>query len=178
MRTSRRSEMARAHFSTRGPAETRKLAGTLGGLLAGNEIIHLLGGLGMGKTCFVQGLAAGMKVDHPAAAASPTFTLINEYPGRTPLYHVDLYRLEKPAEIRGLGLEEYFEQGVVAIEWAEKLPDDLRLQDLEVSLTSPSARVRLIELAAMDRDAAKVIGELSRALEGRYLPPADPAGRG
>jgi tRNA threonylcarbamoyladenosine biosynthesis protein TsaE len=78
----------------------------------------LHGDLGAGKTAFVRGLAAGFGAD-PEEVSSPTFTLVQEYHGRMPVYHVDLYRLS-PAEVPDLGLEELSLTGVVAVEWAEK----------------------------------------------------------
>jgi tRNA threonylcarbamoyladenosine biosynthesis protein TsaE len=82
----------------------------------------LFGDLGAGKTAFVRGLAEGLGV-RPDEVSSPTFTLIQEYRGgRLTLFHADLYRLDDPREIDELGLEELAENGVLAVEWAEKLP--------------------------------------------------------
>ena len=82
----------------------------------------LFGDLGAGKTAFVRGLAEGLGVD-PAEVSSPTFTLIQEYRGgRIPLFHADLYRLNDVREVDDLGLDEVAADGVLAIEWAEKLP--------------------------------------------------------
>ena len=87
----------------------------------------LHGDLGAGKTAFVRGLAAGLGAN-PDDVSSPTFVLIQHYKGRTPLVHVDLYRLETGAAIDDLGLEELASGAVVAIEWAERLPRTARRQ--------------------------------------------------
>ena len=88
---------------------------------ARGAVVLLYGELGAGKTAFVRGLAEGLGAD-PTEVSSPTFTLIQEYAGRLPLYHVDLYRLER-AEVDDLGLDELEAgAGVVAIEWADRLP--------------------------------------------------------
>jgi len=97
----------------------------LGRLLGGGEIIGLTGELGSGKTCFVRGLAQGVDVDKGAWVRSPTFTLINEYDGRVPLFHVDLYRISSMREMEELSLRELlYSEGVSVIEWFERLPED------------------------------------------------------
>lgn len=104
---------------------TRSLGITLAQSLSTGSIILLKGDLGSGKTTLVQGIGAGLGITEPIV--SPTFTLINEYlEGHIPLYHLDLYRLQ-PAEVETLNLENYWEGldfplGIVAIEWAERLP--------------------------------------------------------
>ena len=104
---------------------TRKFGVALGRSLAAGTVILLQGDLGAGKTTLVQGIAEGLEIQD--SVESPTFTLINEYvTGRIPLYHLDLYRLE-PEEVEGLHLESYWDGleidlGIVAIEWAERLP--------------------------------------------------------
>jgi tRNA threonylcarbamoyladenosine biosynthesis protein TsaE len=108
--------------------ETTELGASLGAELQPGDVVLLYGELGAGKTAFVRGLARG--VGAPAEeVSSPTFTLVQEYPGvRATLYHVDLYRLE-PKEVQDLGLEELVAgDGIVAIEWAERWegrPDDV-----------------------------------------------------
>jgi len=95
----------------------------LGKLLQGGEIIGLIGELGAGKTCFVRGLAKGLEVGGEAWIRSPTFTLINEYQGRLPVYHIDLFRVGNRNELEGLNLREYlYSDGVSVIEWFEYLP--------------------------------------------------------
>ena len=106
-------------------ATTYELGVALGKTLDPGSSLLLEGDLGAGKTTLVQGLGLGLGVREPIV--SPTFNLIAEYPkGRMPLYHVDLYRLE-PKEIKALNLESYWEgtevpKGIVAIEWADRLP--------------------------------------------------------
>ena len=108
--------------TTGSPEETRELGRALGGLLRGGEILGLSGDLGSGKTCFVHGLAEGLGVVGNSWVRSPTFTLINEYDGRLPLIHVDLFRVAQGAEMEDLHLEEYFASGgVCVVEWFERL---------------------------------------------------------
>ncbi len=101
--------------------ETFALAKDLARTLKPGTFVLLHGDLGAGKTVFVRGLAAGLDLD-PDAVTSPTFVLIQHYRGAVPLAHADLYRLSDAASVDDLGLEEMAEEGVVAIEWAERLP--------------------------------------------------------
>jgi tRNA threonylcarbamoyladenosine biosynthesis protein TsaE len=109
-------------FVTHSESESAAVGRDLAQSLRAGDTVLLHGELGAGKTAFVRGLAEGLGI--PAdAVSSPTFTLIQEYRGgRLPLFHVDLYRLDDPREIDDLGLEEIAADGVLAIEWAEKLP--------------------------------------------------------
>lgn len=113
-------------------AATRALGATLAQLVTGGDTIALIGDLGAGKTTLVSGLAAALGA---GTAASPTFSLVNEYTGGTLIiWHVDLYRLDKPAELAELGLDDILgdPRGLCVIEWADKfdlLPaDHLRLE--------------------------------------------------
>lgn len=123
---------------------TRSLGITLGQSLPAGSIILLEGDLGAGKTTLIQGLGEGLGIAE--SIVSPTFTLINEYTeGRLPLYHLDLYRLQ-PQEVESLNLESYWEGfeypiGIVAIEWAERLPYK-PASFLHISLTYSSANGR------------------------------------
>lgn len=111
------------------PDATLQLGMELGRSLPPGTILLLQGDLGSGKTTLVQGIGQGLGITDPIV--SPTFTLIHEYPeGRIPLYHLDLYRLE-PIEVAALNLETYWDGlenplGIVAIEWAERLPYRLK----------------------------------------------------
>ncbi len=105
---------------TRSEAETAALGARLGQTLKPGAVVHLLGDLGAGKTAFVRGLASGLGLD-PEEVSSPTFTLIQEYRGPVTLFHVDLYRLAG-AEVPDLELDALAADGIVAIEWADRLP--------------------------------------------------------
>ena len=115
-------------FETENEPETEAAGERLGRTLTSGDVVLLFGDLGAGKTAFVRGMSRGVGAN-PGDVSSPTFTIIQEYPGRTAtLYHVDLYRLES-AEIEDLGLEDLVAgEGIVAIEWAERWkgrPDDV-----------------------------------------------------
>jgi tRNA threonylcarbamoyladenosine biosynthesis protein TsaE len=102
--------------------ETAAVGRDLAAKLSAGDVLLLYGDLGAGKTAFVRGLAEGLGVSR-GEVSSPTFTLIQEYRGgRLPLFHVDLYRIEDSREFDELGLDEVAEGGVLAIEWAERLP--------------------------------------------------------
>jgi tRNA threonylcarbamoyladenosine biosynthesis protein TsaE len=105
---------------TRSEDETQAVAAAVAASLKPGDVLLLSGNLGAGKTAFVRGLAAGLGCD-PDDVSSPTFTLVQEYRGRLPLYHVDLYRLA-PGEVDDLGLDALAADGVLAIEWAERMP--------------------------------------------------------
>ncbi len=106
---------------SRSDAETEAVGADLASRLGPGAQVLLYGELGAGKTAFVRGLAAGLGID-PDEVSSPTFTLVQEYRcGRLPLYHVDLYRLA-PGDVDDLGLDALAEDGVLANEWAERMP--------------------------------------------------------
>jgi len=130
---------------TRGPEETRAVARQLAERLNPGTVILLFGDLGAGKTTFVQGLAEGLGVPQDYYVSSPTFSLINEYPGRVPLFHVDLYRLE-PEDVEDLGLPELAEKGVMVVEWAERMPFSFpRTIRVEIEIISPEERLLRIK---------------------------------
>lgn len=102
--------------------DTHKIADEIAKTLKGGEFIAMYGDLGAGKTAFVQGLAKSLGITNHIT--SPTFTIVNEYEGRLPLYHFDVYRIADPDEMYEIGYEEYIESdGVCIIEWAELIED-------------------------------------------------------
>ena len=113
-------------ITTHSEDETAAVGRELAATLSAGDVLLLYGDLGAGKTAFVRGLAEGLGVERDEVS-SPTFTLIQEYRGgRLPLFHVDLYRIEDPREFDELGLDEIAEDGVLAIEWAERLAARLK----------------------------------------------------
>ncbi len=102
--------------------DTLRLGEMLGQSLVPGDIVLLFGDLGAGKTTFTQGVCQGLGLPENEYVRSPSFTLINEYRGRCPIFHVDLYRLETARDIEQLGLEEVlFGNGITIVEWAERL---------------------------------------------------------
>jgi len=137
---------------TKTPEETKALGEKLGKALKENDVVALSGELGAGKTTFIKGLAAGLKVRD--FVSSPSFIIVNEYSGRTPFYHMDLYRLEGEEDIEDIAVTEYFNRGgVVAIEWAEKLkvllPD--RFIAVTIELLDGSRRKITLKETGTDR---------------------------
>ncbi|MGG0717583.1 tRNA (adenosine(37)-N6)-threonylcarbamoyltransferase complex ATPase subunit type 1 TsaE [Robertmurraya massiliosenegalensis] len=125
------------------PSETKELAKRLAYLLKPQDVITLEGDLGAGKTTFTKGLAEGLHIKK--TVNSPTFTIIKEYIGDLPLYHMDVYRLEDSDE--DLGFDEYFEgDGVTVVEWAHLIEDQLPNDRLMIRLTHGVEDTRLITL--------------------------------
>ncbi|WP_460597452.1 tRNA (adenosine(37)-N6)-threonylcarbamoyltransferase complex ATPase subunit type 1 TsaE [Geomonas sp. Red276] len=140
--------------------ETVELGERLGRLLEPGDFVALVGELGAGKTQFAKGVAAGLAVDPGTPVTSPTYTILNIYQGRIPLYHFDLYRLAGPEDIDSLGFEEYFDgDGACLVEWAERLEGELPEGTLTVSLSHAGGDARRIAFAAEGgRGAALVAG--------------------
>jgi len=130
------------------PSETFRIGRILGELLRDGDCVALTGELGAGKTCLTQGIANGLGVPESYAVTSPTFTLLNEYPGReTVLHHLDVYRLTGSADLMEIGYEEYLScGGVMVIEWAEKIIDQIPSGALFIKLSHLEENMRKIEL--------------------------------
>jgi len=116
--------------------ETRNVGRAVAEVLRPGDVVSLTGDLGAGKTAFVQGAAHGLGVDD--AVVSPTFTLVREYTGRWPVYHLDVYRLDRIQEVLDLGFEELVDGGaVVFVEWGDAIDILLPAEHLQVSLRLP-----------------------------------------
>jgi tRNA threonylcarbamoyladenosine biosynthesis protein TsaE len=144
------------------PAATAAAGERLGRAVDGPLHLGLLGALGAGKTGFVQGLARGLGVAGPVT--SPTFALVEPHPGRVALLHVDLYRVEAQ-ELPHIGLDEqaWTWPGVVAVEWADRAPDLLRDDRLEITLLDDGGGGRRMEVRAGGPDAAAVLARWAGA---------------
>ena len=127
--------------------ETFHIGKILGENLHAGDVVALVGELGAGKTCLTQGIARGLGIPESYQITSPTFTLMNEYPGKIVLYHLDLYRLSGVGDLEELGYEEYFRgNSVLVIEWAEKIMDILPGETLFVSLAYLDENKREIDI--------------------------------
>ncbi|HEU5139504.1 MAG TPA: tRNA (adenosine(37)-N6)-threonylcarbamoyltransferase complex ATPase subunit type 1 TsaE [Bacillales bacterium] len=135
--------MKDVRFHSNSYERTMTFARILAGKLQAGDIITLEGDLGAGKTTFTKGLAEGLDIKRNVN--SPTFTIIKEYHGRLPLYHMDVYRLESAEE--DLGYDEYFEgEGVTVIEWAGQIADRLPSDRLNIEIRRTGENDRLITL--------------------------------
>lgn len=149
-------------FQTRTVDQTVALGQSLGRALGQGLVMLLFGDLGSGKTAFTQGLARGLEIPASVAVTSPTYTLINEYPGRLPLYHVDLYRLPYPVDPEELGLIELFEEnGATAVEWAQRLhAGDYPDRRLELFFSITGQRTRSIRIIAYGLDPSDLLQDI------------------
>jgi tRNA threonylcarbamoyladenosine biosynthesis protein TsaE len=141
--------------------ETQSLGEKIGRNLDSKTVIALSGELGSGKTSFVQGLAKGLDIPENHYITSPTYSIIHEYPGRVPLYHVDLYRISGKDDIFETGLYEILDRdGIFAIEWPELLTDDLPADYISICFEFSGGDTRKIIIAAHGVKAAELIKEL------------------
>ena len=147
---------------TQSAKETVQLGKRIGKMLRSGDVVALIGELGAGKTQLIKGLAAGIGVVRAGYLVSPSFTLVHEYQGRIPLYHVDLYRLGTEEETEDLGIEEYLaKDGVTAIEWADKIPSLLPKESLWIALRYLDRRTRSIHLLAKGVRYDELVKKLS-----------------
>lgn len=156
---------------THSPEETRHLGEIIGRSVHENEkmTITLFGDLGAGKTVFVQGLARGLGVPEDYYITSPTYTLINEYPGRVRLAHADLYRIDDGMNAAGMNTDMNIEEaldrnGVLVVEWANRLPDGYLKENLAIRISTPAENeaddIRHIALFFYGRPKPNLIDQL------------------
>jgi tRNA threonylcarbamoyladenosine biosynthesis protein TsaE len=146
-------------------AAMQRFGQTLGSMLFPGAVVALMGDLGAGKTHLVQAIAAGLGVSDPRAVSSPTFTLIQEYAARLPIYHFDVYRLKSEAEFEDLGAHEYLlGAGVCLVEWAERVMTLLPPERLSIAieiLGSTSRRLSLIATGSAHRTLIQNLNPLN-----------------
>ena len=132
---------------TDSPDATRAVAAALGELLVAGDVILLVGDLGAGKTAFAQGLARGLGIDEPVT--SPTFTIVQEYAGRLPLAHVDVYRLDRIQDLYDLGFDELVDDDrVTVVEWGDLVEQAVPAEHLIVRIEPGDADTeRVLELS-------------------------------
>lgn len=125
--------------------ETVREGEKLGRSLAPGAVVALFGELGAGKTAFTRGLAVGLGVD--SFVTSPTFTIVNEYPGTPPLFHFDMFRLEGEHELFDIGWDDYLDRGgVCAVEWSEKVSGALPPDAIYVRIENLGGDARRLEI--------------------------------
>jgi len=144
-------------------ADLQAIGERLGRALAAGDVLALVGPLGAGKTTFVQGVARGVEVPAERHVASPTFALVNEHPGRVPLVHADLYRINDPRELDELGLADAFDRAAVAIEWLDRFPEAAPSERLTIEIAIGVAGIRAVTFHATGARAAALVGALSGA---------------
>ncbi|MCD6365818.1 MAG: tRNA (adenosine(37)-N6)-threonylcarbamoyltransferase complex ATPase subunit type 1 TsaE [Planctomycetes bacterium] len=132
-------------FQTSSPRATEMLGRKLAGRFQTGDCVALDGPLGAGKTVLVRGIAAGLALADTRVVSSPTYVLVQEYPCCPTLYHVDLYRLDQPAdrELEGLGLDEMLTDGIVVIEWANRAAGALPHTHWQIDIRIKAPRKRV-----------------------------------
>ena len=154
-------------FASQSPSDTANFAKLLAPHIQANTIIGLVGDLGSGKTFFVQSLAKALGVGPRIEVTSPTFTIIQEYPGgQLPIYHIDFYRLNNGKEVENLGLEEYFSAGgVTLVEWADRYPGTFPNDTLWIHFSMKGNHERLLSARGSKiwRDLGRQFGENSES---------------
>jgi len=128
------------------PEQTERIGRALMDILPDGAFVALYGDLGAGKTCFVRGMAQAIGAAH--LVTSPTFTIVHEYPGPRPIYHLDLYRITDPRQVLDLGYEELFtpKHGVCVVEWPENAGSLIPTGRAEAHLTHDSGDRRRISI--------------------------------
>ena len=146
---------------TRSPVETEHIGRQLGTLLKKGAFVALFGDLGGGKTCFTRGIVAAAAPESSHLVASPTFAIMNEYPGALPVYHFDFYRLASGHEIAELGFDDYFlGEGICIAEWSERLGNMLPEDHIKISFEHAGGDCRRITIAAGNAHSQALIDEL------------------
>jgi tRNA threonylcarbamoyladenosine biosynthesis protein TsaE len=154
--------MEEARFTIESESETQRFGEKVAAALCPGDVVGLMGDLGAGKTTLAGFVAHGLGVPEDTAVTSPTFVLINEYRGRMPVYHIDLYRLSSPEELYDLGIWEYYGgQGVCLVEWCDRFKDLWPEDALMIRIDLAEGEKRRITLSGVGR-GRELIDILSR----------------
>lgn len=130
--------------------QTEEIGERLARKLHGTEIIALYGGLGMGKTAFVRGLACGLGVKD--CVSSPTFAIINEYNGKFPIYHFDMYRVNSWEDLDSTGFFDYINMGIIVIEWSENIENAIPKEAIRIKISmGKRENDRILEISGIDK---------------------------
>jgi len=159
--------MATGTFKIDAPTlnDTKRTGLLLGTSAEAGDVITLRGPLGAGKTTLTQFIGEGLEVPVGCYITSPTFSLMHEYPGRLPLYHMDLYRLGDEEEVEELGFLEYiYGDGLTVIEWSERLGSLMPAERLAIHLEFNGENSRTITLSVIGQQWADRAGKLQKAL--------------
>lgn len=158
--------MARLQITTASACETEQLGADIGSLLQSGSFLALRGDLGGGKTCLTRGVVAALAPQSNALVASPTYAIMNCYPGDTPVYHFDFYRLGGDDDIAELGFEEFFYgDGVCVVEWSERLDELLPADVLTLLFEYAGDGRRLITITGSGQKSDNVIELLQEKLQ-------------
>jgi tRNA threonylcarbamoyladenosine biosynthesis protein TsaE len=151
-------------LATKSAGQTEAVGEAIGSQLRAGDLVVLTGDLGAGKTTFAKGLARALGVTQPVT--SPTFTIVQEYDGRLPLAHVDVYRLDRIQELHDLGFEELLEGRVTVVEWGEAIAQILPRDrvDVRIAMDDDDAH-RVLEIVASGPAWAARRAALDTALE-------------
>ncbi len=159
-------DMSCLELISHSPEQTRKFGVRIGELALPGDTLFLVGCLGTGKTCLTQGIAWGLDIKE--YALSPSFIIVRELYGRLPLYHIDLYRLNRTEEIIELGLDEYlYGNGVCVVEWAEKGLSELPSEHLLIQISYLSDTDRSFQFKPSGQRYIEMLARLKYLLERR-----------
>ncbi len=150
-------------FILKTSGDTKKIGWKIGSLISSSMTIFLCGDLGSGKTTFVQGIAKGLKIPDGYYITSPSYSIINEYPGRLKFYHIDLYRIEDIMELDSIGFDEIMDSdnSVIAIEWPDILLDNpSHAWDLKIDFSHHGNLSRKISIFSSGRNGSNLLENL------------------
>jgi len=148
---------------SRSAAQTEEIGRMLGASLHAGVFLALHGDLGGGKTCFTRGVVAGHSPDSAHLVASPTYAIMNEYPGSVPVYHFDFYRLTSADEIAELGFDDFFTgSGVCIAEWSERLGEMLPQDHLGITFEHAGDDHRRIRFESRGVNSCRLLANLMK----------------